>query len=477
MRNRSAKILATLGPASRDPKVMRLLSDAGADAFRLNFSHGSHEDHGTNLATIRALEAETGRHIAAVADVQGPKLRTGTFEGGGTMLGYNTVVDIVLASEGGREGVIPMPHPELFKASTEGTILKLDDGKLQVTVVEAGADKMRARVDVPGRVSDRKGVNVVNAVLPMSAMTDKDREDIAFALSQGVDYIALSFVQTPDDVREARAIIGDQADIIVKLEKPSAIEPLGAILDLADASDALMVARGDLGVELPLEQVPLAQRRIIRAARARGKPVIVATQMLQSMVESPTPTRAEASDTAAAVYLGADAVMLSAESAVGRHPEAAVAIMTRIIRAASADPDYAGEMGRVAGEQRAGTPAAAVAMSAASTADSAHCAAVVASTNTGGTAYAIAKLRPAVPIIVLTPNERTARQAALVWGTTPVLVPEQPDFEALSAKAAEAARDALSLGEDDRVVLLAGIPTGVTGGTNTLKLIRIGDGR
>ena len=469
MRNRSAKILATLGPASRDPKVMRLLSDAGADAFRLNFSHGSHEDHGANLATIRALEAETGRHIAAVADVQGPKLRTGTFEGGGTMLGYNMVVDIVLASEGGREGVIPMPHPELFVASTEGTILKLDDGKLQVTVVESGADRMRARVDVPGRVSDRKGVNVVNAVLPMSAMTDKDREDIDFALSQGVDYIALSFVQSPDDVREARSIIGDRADIIVKLEKPSAIEHLGAILDLADAA---MVARGDLGVELPLEQVPVVQRRIIRECRRRGKPVIVATHMLESMIDAPTPTRAEASDVATAIYQGADAVMLSAETAVGRHPATAVAIMDRIIAAAQSDEDFGAELMPAQRDRRkaGSTPEDSIAVATRGMVEAVDAAAVVGYTASGSTARLISRERPPAPILAVTPNLDVARRLALCWGITPVTSDDPEDFANMVDKVQDLAVKHVGVEQGDKLITVAGIPFGSKGATNTVNI-------
>ena len=469
----TTKILATMGPASDSEHRIEALLRSGVTAFRMNFSHGSHEEHAARFARVRAVARRIGRPVPIVSDLQGPKLRVGSLSGGELRLRYGEDVTAVLGKTAD-EGVIPIPHQEMFDVLEPGDALMLDDGLLRLTVKEGGKDRLVLSVEVPGLLTDKKGINVPTRRLPIPALTQKDRADLDFALSQETDYIALSFVQTPQDVEEAKSIIGGRARVIAKIEKPQAVEDIDAI---ADAADALMVARGDLGVELPLEQVPLAQRKIIRAARARGKPVIVATQMLQSMVESPTPTRAEASDTAAAVYLGADVVMLSAESAVGRHPEAAVAIMTRIIRAASSDPDYAAEMGRVAGDQHPDTPAAAVAMSAASTAGSVHCGAVVASTNTGGTAYAIAKLRPAVPILVLTPNERTARQAALAWGTLPVIVEEQPDFEALSQAAAGAARDALSLSDEDRVVLLAGIPTGVTGGTNTLKLIRIGDGR
>jgi pyruvate kinase len=331
MRNRHAKILATIGPASRAPDTLRLLHDVGVDAFRLNFSHGSHEDHAASVKAIRAVQEATGNPICIVADMQGPKLRCGSFEDGKIELRYGETIDIRQGREPGKAGLVIMPHQELMDAMTEGTILKFDDGKLQVTVLSNDGITAKARVDVPGVLSERKGINVVNTVLPMSAMTDKDRIDITFALTLDVDYIALSFVQTSQDVRDARKIIGDKAGIIVKIEKPSAVEDLDSILIMADAA---MVARGDLGVELPLEEVPVVQRRIIRKCRALGKPVIVATHMLESMIDAPTPTRAEASDVATAIYQGADAVMLSAETAVGRHPATAVAIMDRIISAA-----------------------------------------------------------------------------------------------------------------------------------------------
>jgi len=337
MEHRFTKILATVGPASSAPDTLRLLHDVGVNAFRLNFSHGAHEDHARSVEFIRQVAEEKDRPICIVADMQGPKLRVGPFKGGSTELKYGSTVTLKLGDEEGSGDIIMVPHPELFAALEKDHILKFDDGKLQVTVISNSGKEIKAKVDVPGKLSDRKGLNVIGAVLPMSAMTEKDREDMAFALSQDVDYIALSFVQTPQDVREAREIIGDRAGIIVKVEKPSAVEQLDDILVLADA---VMVARGDLGVELPLEQVPIVQRRIIRKARALGKPVIVATHMLESMIDSPTPTRAEASDVATAVYLGTDAVMLSAETAVGRHPATAVAIMDRIIRAAETDPEF-----------------------------------------------------------------------------------------------------------------------------------------
>ncbi|WP_031555048.1 pyruvate kinase [Parvularcula oceani] len=468
----TTKILATMGPASDSPHRIQALISAGATAFRMNFSHGSHEEHAVRFEAVRKVAAEMGRHVPIVSDLQGPKLRVGRLAGGEIALGYGEEVEARLGAEA-PEGIIPIPHKELFDALQDGDALMLDDGTLRLSVVKAEAERLTLKVEVPGRLTDKKGINVPGRRLPIAALTEKDEADLAFALEQNTDYVALSFVQTAEDVERAKALIDGRAKVIAKIEKPQAVEEIEAI---ADAADALMVARGDLGVELPLEQVPLAQRRIVRAARARGKPVIVATQMLQSMVDAPTPTRAEASDTAAAVFLGADAVMLSAESAVGRHPEAAVAIMTRIIRAAASGEDYQAEMERIAEEQRADSPGAAVAVSAAFAAKAIECRAIVASTNTGGTAYTIARLRPAIPIIALTPDPKTARQTALAWGTLPVLTHEQENFEQLSGAAVASAREALSLSDDDRIVLLAGIPTGRTGGTNTLKVIRVGDG-
>jgi pyruvate kinase len=469
----TTKILATMGPASDTPHRIEALLHAGVTAFRMNFSHGEHEEHAARIALVREIAAKLGRHVPIVCDLQGPKLRVGALEGGQLKLSYGETVEARLGKTG-PSGTIPVPHQELFDALEPGDSVMLDDGTLRLTVIEGGAERIVLKVEVPGLLTDKKGINVPTRRLPLSALTEKDKRDLAFALDQDTDYIALSFVQTAEDVSAAKKLIDGRAKVIAKIEKPQAVEEIDSI---ADAADALMVARGDLGVELPLEQVPLAQRSIIRAGRSRGKPVIVATQMLQSMVDAPTPTRAEASDTAAAVYLGADAVMLSAESAVGRHPEAAVAIMTRIIRAASSDPDYENEMKRAAGEPQPETPASAVAISAAFAARTVHCEAIVASTNTGGTAYAIAKLRPHVPILALTPERKTARQAALAWGVTPVLTEQQPDFENMSRTAVEVAKKTLALGDDCRIVLLAGIPMGRTGGTNTLKLIRIGDGQ
>ena len=417
MRNRHAKILATIGPASRSPDTLRLLHDVGVDAFRLNFSHGSHEDHAASVKAIREVQAATGNPICIVADMQGPKLRCGSFEDGKIELLYGETIEIRQGTKPGKAGLVVMPHQELMDAMVEGTVLKFDDGKLQVTVISNDGKTAKARVDVPGELSERKGINVVNTVLPMSAMTDKDRVDMAFALTLDVDYIALSFVQTSQDVRDAREIIGDNAGIIVKIEKPSAVEDLDSILIMADAA---MVARGDLGVELPLEQVPVVQRRIIRKCRALGKPVIVATHMLESMIDAPTPTRAEASDVATAIYQGADAVMLSAETAVGRHPATAVAIMDRIIGAAEKDPIYWDFFDGSKLSYEA-TAEDAVSGAVRGIAKKLGAKAVLGYTLTGSTVQRISRERPPCRIVGLTPKTSTASRLALSWGVMPIV--------------------------------------------------------
>jgi len=469
MRNRFAKILATLGPASRAPDTMRLLHDVGVDAFRLNFSHGSHEDHGASVTAIRNIQKETGNPICIVADMQGPKLRCGSFEEGKIDLRYGETIEIVKGTEPGRDGVVVMPHDELMNAMEAGTILKFDDGKLQVTVLSNDGKVAKARVDVPGVLSERKGINVVNTVLPMSAMTDKDRVDMAFALTQDVDYIALSFVQTAQDVIDARKIIGDKAGIIVKIEKPSAVEDLDLILAEADAA---MVARGDLGVELPLEDVPVVQRRIIRKCRALGKPVIVATHMLESMIDAPTPTRAEASDVASAVYQGADAVMLSAETAVGRHPATAVAIMDRIISSAEQDPFF----WEVSSSQQLPYDVAAEdAISGAvhGIATKLNAKAVLGYTLTGSTVQRISRERPPCKVVGLTPNIRTASRLALSWGVLPVVTEDPADFDDMINHISTLAKEEMGLESGDTVIVSAGVPFGVPGSTNTLNISEI----
>lgn len=461
MRQRFSKILATLGPASRSPDMLSLLHAAGVDAFRLNFSHGSHEDHKASFEAIRQLEERTGTPIAIVADMQGPKLRCGDMGKKGLELRYG---DTIIIREGAdpSNGDIVHSHPELSKVLEEGVILKFDDGKLQVTML----NEREARVDVPGCLTSRKGISVINATLPMSAMTNKDRKDMKFALEQGADWIALSFVQTKQDVLDAKAIIQGRAGIIVKIEKPSCVEDLDEILSEADAG---MVARGDLGVELPLEDVPVVQRRIIRKGLELGKPIIVATHMLESMIDAPTPTRAEASDVATAIYLGADCVMLSAETAVGRHPATAVAIMDRIIRRAESDPmfwePFSDNM-RV----HDGTAEDAISRSVETIAQMLDAKVVFGFTFSGSTVLRIARERPPCRIIGLTPNKATASRLALVWGTHPVITDDPDNFEDMAVRVGTLAKDISGLEPGDRYMISAGVPFGVTGSTNTLKI-------
>jgi len=469
MRNRSAKILATVGPASAAPDTLRLLHDVGVDAFRLNFSHGSHEDHERSIKAIRAIEKETGNAITIVADMQGPKLRCGEFEKGQIELRYGATVTIEKSDALGTEGLIRMPHQELMEVMEPGHVLKFDDGKLMVTILSNDGIQMTARVDVPGILKNKKGINVIGAVLPMSAMTDKDRIDMVFALTQDVDYIALSFVQTAQDVIDARKIIGDKAAIIVKIEKPSAVEDLESILMMADAA---MVARGDLGVELPLEQVPVVQRQIIRKARALGKPVIVATHMLESMIDAPTPTRAEASDVATAIYQGADAVMLSAETAVGRHPATAVAIMDRIIGAAESDPEFWKYFRQIELPHEA-TPEDAISQSVRGIVETLDCKAVLGYTLTGSTVQRISRERPPCRIVCLTPRKETASRLALSWGVLPIVMEDPINFDDMLESVQKVATERVGLKSGNKIMISAGIPFGRPGTTNTMKIATI----
>ena len=463
-RTRFAKILATLGPASRAPDTMRLLHDVGVDAFRLNFSHGTHEDHLGNIEAIRGVEEASGNPIAIVADMQGPKLRVGEM-GDGLELRYGETVRI-RHTDAPSAGDIVHTHKELADIMEPGLVLKFDDGKLQVTVT--GPEE--ARVDVPGLLKSRKGINVINAVLPMSAMTDKDRADMDFALTHGADWIALSFVQTAQDVIDARKLIeahpsGHRPGIIVKIEKPSAVEELDSIMSMTDAA---MVARGDLGVELPLERVPVVQRKIIRKGRELGKPVIVATHMLESMIDAPTPTRAEASDVATAIYQGADAVMLSAETAVGRHPATAVAIMDRIIASAEGDPILWEYFAQTELPHEASAEDA-ISRSVKTIAGTLQAKAVFGYTLSGSTVLRITRERPHCRVIGLTPDARTASKLALVWGTTPRVTDDPDGFDSMLSDINDLAKQ-VGLVPGDRFMVSAGVPFGVPGTTNTLKI-------
>ena len=438
-RTRDAKIVATLGPASSDAKTVRELFLAGVDVFRLNFSHGSAADHRARFQALRELEQQTGRAIGILADLQGPKLRVGTFADGPVMLAASQPFRLDRDPAPGNAQRASLPHPEFFAALIPGAELLLDDGRLRLVVERCGADFAETRVVVGGRLSDRKGVNVPGVVLPLTPLTAKDKRDLDLALELGADWIALSFVQRPQDVAEARAIIGGRAAIVSKLEKPSAIDCLDEIVAL---SDAVMVARGDLGVELPAERVPAIQKRIVRSCRRLGKPVIVATQMLESMVDSPVPTRAEASDVATAIYDGADAVMLSAESAAGKHPVAAVDMMNRIIEQTESDPLYRQlvDASHTPAQPGQADVAEAVCCAMRRAVALLRASAIVCYTSSGHTSLRAARERPESPILSLTPNLQTARRLALVWGVHSVHIEDVADVGQMTTIACEVER-------------------------------------
>lgn len=465
-----AKIVASLGPASDEKETIRALFDAGADVFRLNFSHGKHEDHQRRLDLIRQIEQDCGRPIAVLLDLQGPKLRIGTFEGGQVQLkeGQPFRLDLDAATVGS-DSRVSLPHPEIFAALQEGTELLLDDGRVRLRVLAFGEAFAETVVVNGGPLSDRKGVNVPGVVLPLSAMTEKDRLDLAFGLKLGVDWVALSFVQRPEDIREIRGLVDGRARVVAKLEKPAAIASLEAIVA---ETDAVMVARGDLGVEMPAEQVPAIQKLIIQACRRAGKPVIVATQMLESMVAAPVPTRAEASDVATAVYEGADAVMLSAESASGRYPVQAVEMMTRIIRHTEADPNYREAIDASRSSSRSGA-ADAIGSAIRDITRQLDAVAMVAYTSSGYSALRTARERPCAPVIGMTPRLATARHLALVWGVHAVLCHEVADVPEMSDLACRtAAREGFGT-SGQTIVISAGMPFGASGTTNLLRIARI----
>ena len=472
-RSRKAKIMATLGPASDDREIIATLFRAGADLFRLNFSHGEAADHRRRVELIRSVEEEEGRPIGILLDLQGPKFRLGTFGGDGSVEVHpGEPFRLDLDERPGDSTRVTFPHPELFPVLLPGSALLVDDGRLRLTVTAHGADFAQTEVTVGGELSDRKGVNLPGVFLNLSAMTDKDRHDAALGLELGVDWIALSFVQRPEDAGELRRLVGNRCRVMAKLEKPAALAALDSIVN---AFDAVMVARGDLGVEMPPETIPTAQRRIVRACRKTGKPVVVATQMLESMVTSPIPTRAEASDVATAVYEGADVVMLSAETAAGHHPVESVEIMNRIIEQIEGDEYY-----RASIEGERGNPeptvADAICYSLQSTARVLSAPAVVAYTASGFSAERAARERPAAPILALTPHVETARRLALVWGVHPGRVRDVADEHEMVEVACEAAVREGAAEPGDRLVIAAGVPFGTSGTTNMIRVVEIPPG-
>ncbi|MEJ5976834.1 pyruvate kinase [Novosphingobium sp. PS1R-30] len=466
---RKVKILATLGPASANPEMIGRLLRAGADAFRVNMSHGDHATHAATIAAIRAAEKDFGRPIGILCDLQGPKLRVGTFAESRTVIRHGSHFTLDRDPTPGDETRVYLPHPELFGVLQKGQRLLIDDGKLRLRVIRADDNAILCSAEVGGVISDRKGVNVPDAVVPVPALTEKDRRDLAFAVEHGTDWVALSFVQRPEDVAEARRLMGGYGALVAKIEKPAAIDRLEEIIELADG---IMVARGDLGVELNPEEVPPLQKRIVAATRRSGKPVIVATQMLESMIESPAPTRAEVSDVANAVYDGADAVMLSAETAAGAWPEEAVTIMHRIATQVESDPGY-GERVHFTEVRPDATTADALAEACAQITQTLPIAGVIVFTGSGSTARRVARERPGVRILVLTPSIKTARKVALLWGAYPVLTKDIGSFEEMIAKGR---RMALRHGfgtAGSKLIALAGVPFGTPGATNLLHVVTL----
>lgn len=468
-RHRKAKIVATLGPASSDRETILALARAGADVFRLNFSHGTHEQHAERLALIRSIETELQRPIGVLLDLQGPKLRISTFAEGGVQLKAGQAFRLDLSLEPGSAERVGLPHPEIFAALHPGSELLLDDGRVRLEVLSCSPAFADTVVRTGGDLSDRKGVNVPGVLLPLSPLTPKDRQDLDYGLTLGVDWIALSFVQRPEDIAELKALVGDQALVMAKLEKPSAIEKLEEIVNLADG---IMVARGDLGVEMPPELVPPTQKKILRVCRARGTPVIVATQMLDSMVHAPVPTRAEASDVATAVYDGADAVMLSAESASGEYPLEAVSIMDRIISQVERDPLHQAMLDASHSEPR-GTAPDAISAALRQIAHTLVLPVMVTYSTSGHTAVRVARERPEAPILCITPRALTARQLALVWGVHAVVTKDAESVDEMTQAACSLALSQGFAQPGQSVVIAAGLPFGTPGATNLLHIAMV----
>ncbi len=470
-RNRRVKIVATLGPASHNEETMRRLFEAGADVFRVNMSHASHDNLTQVHGIVRKLETEFSRPIGILVDLQGPKLRIGKIESGSVRLTEGDILTFVRREAIGGLGRVHLPHPEIFEAVKPGHTLLLDDGKFKLRVVEASDVRIDAEVITSGVLGSRKGISLPDTVLPLDSLTEKDRADVQHAMSLGVGWIALSFVQRPEDIAEARRLSRGRSSIMAKIEKPSALNQLKEIVDLADA---IMVARGDLGVELPVEKVPGIQKQIIRTARNAGKPVVIATQMLESMIYSPVPTRAEVSDVATAVFEGADAVMLSAESATGKYPVEAVATMDRVAIEVERDPLYEAIIHAQRIDPEA-TGADAISAAARTVAETLNLAAIICYTASGATSLRAARERPHQPILALTPIPTTARKLSGVWGLHCVLTDDPRDLDDMVAKACRIAYQEGFALPGQRVIISAGVPLGTPGATNLLRIAYVGD--
>jgi pyruvate kinase len=469
-RLRRTKIVATLGPASGNPATIARLFEAGTDVFRINMSHSSHDRMRELIAAIRTVEKEHNRPIGILVDLQGPKLRVGAFAGGSVMLGKGTTFVLDADTAPGDATRVHLPHPEIFAGVQAGHSLLLDDGKIRLTTLESSKDRIVTRVEVGGKLSDRKGVSVPDSIIPFSALTPKDRSDLDAALDAGTDWIALSFVQRPDDIAEAKKIARGRAAVMAKIEKPQAVHRLDEIIDMADA---LMVARGDLGVEMPLEKVPGIQKQITRTARRAGKPVVVATKMLESMISSPVPTRAEVSDVATAIFDGADAVMLSAESAAGQFPVEAVTTMNRIAEEVENEDTYHMIMKAQHAEPEA-TGADAIAAAARQIAETLDLSAIICWTSSGSTGLRVARERPQVPIVAISPIVTTGRKLSVAWGIHCVVAEDARNQDDMVERACRLAfKDGIAKA-GRRVIVVAGVPLGTPGATNMIRIAFVG---
>ncbi|MFN7662883.1 MAG: pyruvate kinase [Alphaproteobacteria bacterium] len=464
---KNTKIIATLGPASSNPQMIESLITAGVNIFRLNFSHGTHETHGTNLKTIRSIEKRLGVTVGVLADLQGPKFRIGSFSAESVVLSKGQTFSLDLLSSPGSQKRVSFPHPEVYSHIRKGSKILLDDGKINLKVNQVTSKAIETIVERGGTLSNHKGVNIPEDFIPSSTLTPKDLEDLKFILQRDFDFIALSFVQHPDDIRQLKTYVEDSAKIIAKIEKPQAIYHLDEIIKEADG---IMVARGDLGVEFPPENVPALQKKIVRLSRAQGKPVIVATQMLESMVHAPTPTRAEASDVATAVYDGADAVMLSAESATGKYPLESVHIMTKIILNVEQDSFY-GRMLKATLPRLENTISDAITSASQQIVYDTDAKLIVTFTTTGGTALRESHKRPPCSIVALTESALVARSLTLAWGVVPIVLNEKIKyFEELTAKALSIVKSHKLANKGDRVVITFGVPFGQPGTTNIINV-------
>ena len=469
-RLRRTKIVATLGPASGTPEMIRKLFEAGADTFRINMSHTTHDRMRELVAAIRSVEKKHARPIGILCDLQGPKLRVSAFANGPVMLDNGASFAFDNNTAPGDVNRVHLPHPEIFAGIKTGDRLLLDDGKIRLTVTEASRERIDTRVEVGGKLSDRKGVSLPDTLIPFSALTPKDRSDLDAALDAGIDWVGLSFVQRPDDIAEAKKICRGRAAVMAKIEKPAAVHRLD---DIMDVTDAIMVARGDLGVEMPLEKVPGIKKQLTRAARRAGKPVVVATQMLESMITSPVPTRAEVSDVATAIFDGADAVMLSAESAAGQFPVEAVSTMNRIAEEVESEEGYRDIMHAQHAEPEA-TGADAISAAARQIADTLDLSAIICWTFSGSTALRVARERPQVPIVAISPNVPAGRKLSVAWGVHCVVADDARDQDDMVERACRLAfRDGFAKA-GRRVIIVAGLPLGTPGATNMIRIAFVG---